>query len=117
MPSSNSENENSNTKSSVCRKYKTIQHFLVSRPVAAPSSIHGPSARGYWAVKVPDARMKEEYCISFLKDTWRSAGSETQKEGDIMVELVEAGVPYVSDVLCHGDVENINCVPEDKPDC
>lgn len=116
-PSANVGEESSDTKVSVCRKYKDVQYYLVSRPVAAPSSIHGPSARGYWAVKVPDARMKEEYCISFLKDTWRSAGSETQKEGDIMVELVEAGVPYVSDIFCHGDVQDNECVSEDTTKC
>ena len=27
-----------------------------------------------------------------------------QNEGEIMMELVEAGIPYVSDIFCHGDV-------------
>ena len=91
--------------SSRCRRYADTQYFLVSRPVASPFLLEGGSARGYWAVKLPDMRIGEvDYQISFLKDTWRMTGTVSRNEGETMVELVEAGVPYVSDIFCHGDI-------------
>lgn len=89
---------------SKCRKYTAIQHFLVSRPVVIPLSASGRATRGYWAVKVPDSITEEaDYQVAFLKDTWRN-DEDAEKEGEIMVELVEADVPHVSDIFCHGDV-------------
>lgn len=94
---------------SACRSYTDIgryQYFLVSRPVAASISIAGRATHGYWAVKIPDRGAEEgpdDYRICFLKDTWRIATTDMEKEGDIMVELFEAGVDYISDILCHGD--------------
>lgn len=96
---------------SACRKYADVgkhQYFLVSRPVAVPLSVAGRSTRGYWSVKIPDKDAGDntgDYRICFLKDTWRIVAKDMDKEGDIMVELYEAGVEYISDILCHGDVE------------
>lgn len=90
---------------SICRDYSAIQYFLVSRPIEAPLSISGRGTRGYWAVKTPDKDVdKGEHKIAFLKDTWRVDASGMEKEGEIMIELVEAKVSNVSDIYCHGDV-------------
>lgn len=97
-------------KKSLCRKYadmERFQYFLVSRPIANSISIAGRATRGYWAVRIPDTETGDDpndYRICFLKDTWRIATEEMEKEGDIMVELIEAGVDFISDILSHGDV-------------
>lgn len=95
---------------SKCRQYaasKNFQYFLVSRPVANLISVAGRSTRGYWSVKIPDEDAGDDpndYRICFLKDTWRVVTKDADREGDIMVELYEAGVEYVSDILCQSDV-------------
>ena len=90
---------------SISEKYTSVQYFLVSKPVVAPASIAGRSTRGYWAVKLPDESLGEtEYTIAFLKDTWRTSVPGSEKEGDIMVELIEDGVKNISDIFCHGDL-------------
>lgn len=92
---------------SECHKYSAVQYFLVSRPVAAPLSVASRGTRGYWSVKLPDATQNEtEYQIAFLKDTWHIEAEDMEKEGEIMVEMVEAGVKFVSDIYCHGDVSS-----------
>lgn len=92
-------------KRSISENYTGVQYFLVSKPVAAPISMSGRSTRGYWAVKLPDEGIGEtEYTIAFLKDTWRTSIPGSEKEGDIMVELIEDGVSNVSDIFCHGDL-------------
>lgn len=113
---------------SVSRKYASVQYFLVSRPVMAPTrTATGKSTRGYWAVKLPDAAAGEtEHSICFVKDVWRmnSPGMETKVEGEFMVGMIEDGVRYISDIFCHGDIpsaehdtaqetETQNCFGED----
>ena len=56
-------------------------------------------------MKVPDETIGEvDYKIAFLKDTWRISAAGVEKEGEVYLELLEAGVPFVSEILCHGDV-------------
>ena len=45
--------------------------------------------------------------IAFVQDSWRPTCERAEREGDIMVRLVENGVPSVSDIFCQGDV--IDC--------
>ena len=92
---------------SVCRKYTDIQYFLVSTPVAMPLTVANRGTRGYWAVKVPDSGIEKDYKIAFLKDTWRDDSKGLEIEGEVMVELVESGVKFVSDVFCQGDLPQI----------
>ena len=83
------------------------QFFLVSRPVQSPSSVASRATRAYWAVKLPSLDSgAEEAQIAFLKDTWRgdSDGDKMEKEGEVSMELIVAGVPNVSDIFCQGDV-------------
>lgn len=88
-----------------CRKYSNVQYFLVSRPVAAPLSVASRGTRGYWSVKLPDESLNEtEYRISFLKDTWRVEAEGMEIEGESMVKMIEAGVRFISDIICDGDV-------------
>lgn len=90
---------------SKCRKYSNIQYFLVSTPVAMPLTAANRGTRGYWAVKIPDPILGErDYEIAFLKDTWADNSPGFEIEGEIMVELVESGVKFVSDIFCHGNV-------------
>lgn len=92
--------------SSRCRKYSRVQHFLVSVPVVAPVAAAARGTRGYWAVRTPDLHFEEtEYEIAFLKDTWRDDSEGMEVEGETVVELVEAGVKFVSDIHCQGDVQ------------
>lgn len=98
---------------SISSNYVNVQYFLASRPVASPLSVAGRGTRGYWSVKLPDKDINEQdYQIAFLKDTWRIAVEDMEKEGDIMIELVESGVSYISDIFCHGDVR-VDCVDEE----
>ena len=90
-----------------CRWTRTKQFFLVSRPVQSPSSVASRATRAYWAVKLPSLDSgAEEAQIAFLKDTWRgdSDGDKMEKEGEVFMELIAAGVPNVSDIFCQGDV-------------
>lgn len=108
-----------NRKQSICRRYTAIQYFLVSRPVTIPLTTTGRATRGYWAAKVPDSTTEEtDYRIAFIKDTWRNIDEGT-KEGEVMVELVEADVPYVSDIFCHGDVvqDDVDSDTEEDTKC
>lgn len=95
-------------RNSACHRYTgRYQYFLISRPVTAPPSVAGRATRGYWSVKIPDESAGDQpgdYRICFLKDTWRTVTDDMDTEGDIMVELFEAGVEFVSDILCHGDI-------------
>lgn len=86
-------------------KYTEVQYFLVSRPISAPLSLAGRCTRGYWAVKIPDKSIGEvDYKLAFLKDTWRISAAGVEKEGEVYLELLDAGVPFISEILCHGDV-------------
>lgn len=88
-----------------CRKYRQVQHFLVSIPVSAPLTVATRGTRGYWAVKIPDEGLNEKkHVIAFLKDTWRVNVAAMEIEGEVMAMLVEAGVKFVSDIFCQGDV-------------
>ena len=82
-----------------------MQYFLVSRPEACPRSTAGRTTRAYWAVKLPDPDKPDENPkVACLKDTWRIDCEGAEKEGDILVDLVEGGVCNVSDIFCQGDV-------------
>lgn len=103
-------------KRSVSENYTGVQYFLVSKPVVAPTSMAGRSTRGYWAVKLPDKDIGEtKYTIAFLKDTWRTSVPGSEKEGDIMVELIEDDVSNISDIFCHGDLTD--CGNTDSAEC
>ena len=59
-------------------------------------------------MKIPDSSLGEkEYNIAFLKDTWADDSQGFEIEGEVMVELVESGVKFVSDIFCQGDVPEI----------
>lgn len=91
--------------SSRCRGYTKPQQFLVSVPITTPLTNTGYGTREYWAVKVPDESVGEtDYGIAFLKDTWRVVTDGIEIEGEMMVELYESNVKFVSDVYCYGDV-------------
>lgn len=86
---------------SKCRDYKQDQHFLVSVPTTTPLTVATRGTRGYWAVKLPDTNLGEtEYKIAFLKDTWRVDAEGLEKEGEVIVELFENGVKFISDIYC-----------------
>lgn len=88
-----------------CRDYKGVQYFLVSVPVSAPLTVATRGTRGYWAVKVPNIKLREaDYVIAFLKDTWRINVGGMEIEGEVIIEMIEAGVKFISDIFCHGDV-------------
>lgn len=88
-----------------CRWTRTKQFFLTSRPVQSPSSVASRATRAYWAVKLPSLDSDaEEAQIAFLKDTWRGDSEKMEKEGEVFMELIDAGVPNVSDIFCQGDV-------------
>lgn len=91
-----------------CHKYADVQYFLVSTPVAMPLTVANRGTRGYWAVKIPDPNLDElDHKIAFLKDTWVDDSPGFEIEGEIMVELVELGVKFVSDIFCQGNVPMI----------
>ena len=74
--------------------------FLVGRYIFVASGMIGRGTRGYVALEWTSQR------FTFLKDTWRIESNNMEREGDIMVELFEAGVEYVSDIICHSDVRS-----------
>lgn len=84
------------------------QYFLVSRPAASPDSVTGGATRGYWAVKLPSvgSDVTADAQVAFVKDTWRALVNGMYKEGVVYMELLDAGVPNVSDIFCQGDVPN-----------
>lgn len=87
------------------RVYSEVQYFLVSRPVVTPTKLISRGIRGYWSVKLPDKGIGETgHVIAFVKDTWREDNEDTEIEGDVVIGNVEAGVKFVSDIFCHGDV-------------
>ena len=70
-----------------CRKYTSIQHFLVSKPVTTSLTVSNRGTRSYWAVKIPDPSLDEkDYKIAFLKDTWADDSPGFEIEGEIMAE-------------------------------
>lgn len=88
------------------RAYSEVQYFLVSRPVVTPTKSISHGTRGYWSVKLPDKSIGEtDHVIAFVKDTWRDDNEDTEIEGDVVIGNVEAGVKFVSDIFCHGDVK------------
>lgn len=91
-----------------CRQHVKTQYFLVSKPVSTPHKLWDRATQGWWAVKMPDPTLDEEEQpqMAFLKSQWRDMSSGWDLEGDTMVELVESGVPNVSDVFCHGYVQD-----------
>lgn len=100
------------------RLYSRVQYFLVSRPVVAPLHIACRGTRGYWAVKIPgDSIVGEEYTIAFVKDTWREGSKNTDIEGDVIVESIENGVKFVSDIFCHGDVKAASIASDEMSGC
>lgn len=87
------------------RAYSEVQYFLVSRPVVTPTKSISHGTRGYWSVKLPNKNIGETgHVIAFVKDTWRENNEDTEIEGDVVIGNVEAGVKFVSDIFCHGDV-------------
>ena len=84
-----------------------------------PLTVANRGTRGYWAVKMPDLSLDEkDYRIAFLKDTWADDSPGFEIEGEIMVELVESGVKFVSDIFCQGNVPETegNSAPVKKMD-
>lgn len=91
------------------REYIESQYFLVSIPVSTPLTIATRGTRGYWSVKIPDETLEEtDHVIAFLKDTWRINVGGMEIEGEVNIELIEAGVRFVSDIFCHGDVPDVS---------
>lgn len=82
--------------------------LLVSLPLTSPISMFGRCTRSFWAVyceRDPDSPAKLKGTIVFLKDTWRySARKSDQKEGDILNNLAQKGVPNLPPVFMHEDV-------------
>ncbi|RDB29908.1 hypothetical protein Hypma_013848 [Hypsizygus marmoreus] len=74
--------------------------FLVGNEqgLKANSSATGRATRTY---RVWDHQKRRS---ALLKDTWRVALPDMQKEGAIYKTLHEKGVPHISNVLCSGDV-------------
>lgn len=79
------------------------REYLVSRPIVSPHSITGRAMRGYWEVS------RELETIAFMKDVWRWDVEPSWLEGDILQKLMDAEVPYIPRLSCHGDVP----VPEE----
>ena len=48
----------------------------------------------------------DKHQIAFLKDTWRADVADMEPEGDVVVDLVESGVPHISDIYCQGNVDD-----------
>ncbi|GBE84578.1 predicted protein [Sparassis crispa] len=76
-----------------------VRRLLVSRPVVSPLYMTGRGTRGYWAVTA-DGPVNE---VVFLKDTWR-CNVLGMKEGDILADLLDAGVPNITRLVHHRDV-------------
>lgn len=75
--------------------------FLVSRPVASPTSLASRATRGYWAVPASDAGS-----VQFLKDAWRTDVAGMEIEGVILESLRNEAVQNVPTLVCFGDVKD-----------
>ncbi|EPQ50646.1 hypothetical protein GLOTRDRAFT_11794, partial [Gloeophyllum trabeum ATCC 11539] len=71
-------------------------YFLVGKPRTDPHGLAGRATRGYIAWDVTGER------LVFLKDCWRVP--TLPKEGDTLLKLNGAEVPFVPTLVCHGDV-------------
>ncbi|CCM02958.1 uncharacterized protein FIBRA_05073 [Fibroporia radiculosa] len=78
---------------------RSVHRYLISRPVVSPLSMASRATRGYWAVR-------SDGQIAFLKDTWRYTGEDFEKEGGILVNLHEAEVRNIPELLHHGDISS-----------
>ncbi|KAF9470847.1 hypothetical protein BDN70DRAFT_888702 [Pholiota conissans] len=78
------------------------EEYLVSHPVASPSSLVSSGTRGYWAVRARDK------AVHFLKDAWRTDVEGMEVEGRILQKLAAKKVPNVPTVLCWSDVSPVN---------
>lgn len=84
---------------SISRAYSNTQYFFVSRPTTSPLNSFCRGTRGYWSVKLPDESIGEvDHVIAFVKDTWREVNRDMHIEGEVVIENVESGVKFVSDI-------------------
>ncbi len=85
--------------------------ILVSLPLTSPISMFGRCTRSFWAVvaeKDPASPDGQKGTIVFLKDTWRYSGRDSDaKEGDVIISLIEKGVPNLPPVYMQEDVRVI----------
>ncbi|KAL6305438.1 hypothetical protein BKA93DRAFT_778184 [Sparassis latifolia] len=80
-------------------KDAVVRRLLVSRPVVSPLYMTGRCTRGYWAVTTGGPTDE----VVFLKDTWRYNVPRV-KEGNILEDLSDAGVPHIPHLVYHSDV-------------
>ena len=72
--------------------------FLVCKPVFRAEGLAGRGTRGYVALDC------ETGAFVWLKDAWREHHLMVEKEGDVLAQLNDAGIPHVPTLVCHGDI-------------
>ncbi|KAF9470896.1 hypothetical protein BDN70DRAFT_888646 [Pholiota conissans] len=82
--------------------HSVVEEYLVSHPVASPSSLVSSGTRGYWAVRARDK------AVHFLKDAWRTDVEGMEVEGRILQKLAAKNVANIPMVLCWSDVGPVN---------
>nr|VWO96515.1 Uncharacterized protein [Ganoderma boninense] len=73
--------------------------FYVGKPLFIAPGMAGRGTKGWVGLDVARNR------FVFIKDSWRAAYDELEREGDILLKLNRAGVPNVPTLVCHGDVD------------
>ncbi|KAH7913648.1 hypothetical protein BJ138DRAFT_1145716 [Hygrophoropsis aurantiaca] len=81
---------------------KATRSLLVGRPETQPSSVVGRATKAYIAVDPLNST------VVFLKDCWRVAFPDMEKEGDILRKLNQKEVRNIPQVLYAGDVGGID---------
>ncbi|KAI0776300.1 hypothetical protein BD413DRAFT_610967 [Trametes elegans] len=76
-------------------------HFLVGKPHFQASGVVGRTTHGYIALPAADPLHRK---FVYLKDAWRVDSTDIEKEGDVLQELREHGVPFTPTLLHHGDL-------------
>ncbi|EJF56409.1 hypothetical protein DICSQDRAFT_183831 [Dichomitus squalens LYAD-421 SS1] len=78
----------------------SLRSYLVGKPIFRGSGTTGRGTRGYVAFD------SETGCFVWLKDTWRASAMATEREGDVLRQLNDAGIENVPTLECHGDVHD-----------
>ena len=71
---------------------------LVSQSMFTSKGATRRSTAGFWGVECESSE------VVFVKDVWRTNLPETDTEGTILKELLEAGVRHIPVPVCYGDV-------------
>ncbi|KZV69778.1 hypothetical protein PENSPDRAFT_608208 [Peniophora sp. CONT] len=75
-----------------------VRDYIATYPIELPPSLVSRWTVGYLAYDIVTD------CVHWIKDSWRLAVDEFEKEGVTYERLKEAGVPNLPKVVCAGDV-------------